>query len=165
MSTQPGDPSSTAFDLFDRWMTNREQPAQDEPAANVDVVISDTKSSREAARKLLEAVARAEREAVPPESSDLVDAEPVEPSSHPRRSSRLEPVVAAAPAPPAVEPVQVETPPAAARPTPLVPSFFRTRPTEPPVLETPVVETPVAETPSPSSRPPSPSPSPSPRPR
>ncbi|MFT3873133.1 MAG: hypothetical protein QM714_10870 [Nocardioides sp.] len=61
---QQGDPSSTAFDLFDRWMTNREAPAkapEATPAALDDIVIADTKASREAARARLEA-ARLEQE-------------------------------------------------------------------------------------------------------
>ena len=63
-NAQSGDPSNTAFDLFDRWMTNRE-PQQDAGAETPagEVVISDTKSSREAARKLLESIERSEREA------------------------------------------------------------------------------------------------------
>ncbi len=70
---QQGDPSSTAFDLFDRWMTNREAPAkapEATPPALDDIVIADTKASREAARARLEA-ARLEQEG--PESTPTTE--------------------------------------------------------------------------------------------
>ncbi len=142
MSTpQQGDPSSTAFDLFDRWMTNREVPAKDEeptgPPAG-EVVIADTKSSREAARALLEEAARLEREGLsaPVDATAPIPAAPFEmPAYRPPTPPAPEPVV--------VEPIVVE--PVAA---PAVVEAIIEPVAAPPVVEAivePVVEAAVVE--------------------
>ena len=102
MTSQPtGEGPNSAFDLFDRWMSNRE-PVSAAPEPGVapgEVVISDTKASREAARRLLEAAQRGEEpphlavaepdEALHPAPGPV----PADPSPHPDPAAFLPPEV------------------------------------------------------------------------
>ncbi|MEZ5093896.1 hypothetical protein [Nocardioides sp.] len=134
MSSQPtGEQPNSAFDLFDRWMSNREPmgATPDPGAAPGEVVISDTKASREAARRLLEAAQRGEEPphltVAEPEPAAYAEPEPApaaytapEPVAYAQPVTDTEPV--AHPEPVAIstpEPVAYAEPEPAAAPAPV----------------------------------------------
>ena len=171
-NASPDDPSNTAFDLFDRWMTNREVPKPEEtaPAPAADFVIPDTKASREAARARLAEAARLEAEGLI--DMEAVHAEPdapvIPPVVAPEPITLVEPVALVAepiaPVVPAVEPAApvIETvalpepialPEAIALPEPIAPIVLTPEPVvaaEPaplPAFELPAYRPPFAEHP------------------
>lgn len=150
-NASPDEPSNTAFDLFDRWMTNREAPKPEEtPAAPAaDFVIPDTKASREAARARLAEAARLEAEGLI--DMDAVHAEPAAPVIPPVAPVAVEapltPISLVAPlaplpeaAPAVVEPAVSVTPPVAIDPPVVEPVVLDPAPVAPVAVEPPVVE-------------------------